>query len=123
MVLAVDETFRVRHEAEDATGFVLESGDGFGAAVEVFSVEEGGATLVHIFGGFGTSGDKAPLGVGDGQLELIGQSIEVGTRAVFFEMHPAADETSRHVVNEAAGREEVQLRQDLEAIADLSVGS
>ena len=71
-------------------------------------------------GGFGgVLGHETALGVGDGQLELGGTLRKEGAlRSEVFQLHPLALETAAGVLDEAARGEQVELGEDLEAVAD-----
>jgi hypothetical protein len=114
-----DEALGVRHEAEDAAGVILQAGNLGAGAVDVLAIEQGGAAILDILFSIAGLTDESALGVGDGQFEVIGKSFEEGAGvAVLFQRSPAANETASVVVNQAAARQEVQLSEDLEAIAD-----
>ena len=100
-------------------GVVLQPGDAGGGAVHVLAVEQRGVAVLHIFVCVAFLADEAAFGVGDGQFKIVGQRAEVGAGvAVFLQRCPAADEASAGVVDQAAAREKLELREDLEAVAD-----
>lgn len=119
VVIFLGEALGVWHEAEGAAGGVLESGDGEGGAVKVFGVGQGDVAVGEVGFGIAGEGDEAAFGMGNGELELGGQALEVGAGGVFdLELGPAADEALAGVVDEAACGQDSEFGEDLEAVAD-----
>lgn len=119
MVIFLDEALGVGHEAEGTARGILQAGDGEGGAVEIIGVGEGHVAVGEVGFGIAGEGDEAALGVGDGELELLGQTLQVGAGGIFhLQLGPAADEALGGIIDEAAGRENAEFGKNLETIAD-----
>src|SRR5690348_5422405 len=67
VILPRDETFRMRHQSENAARLILQPRDPMRAAVHVTGVEQRGAAILHIRGRFCISRrDEAALCMRDG---------------------------------------------------------
>jgi len=114
-----NEALGVRHEAEHAAGIVLEAGDLGAGAIDVLAIKQGGVAVLDVFFGIAGFTDEAAFSMGHGQFEVVRQGFEEGAGvAVLFQRRPAADETATGVVDQAATWQKIELREDLEAVAD-----
>lgn len=121
MMLFVHETFGVWHEPENATGFVLQSSDASGGAIDIFRIGQRDESIGEVFLCFALWSHKAAFGVGDGKFDFrvfweFAKEWAVG--GPDFHFHPAAHESPAGVVDQAAFWEQTEFRDDLESIAN-----
>lgn len=114
-----DEALGVRHQAEDATGVILQTGNLGAGAIHILAIKQGGVAIFDVFFGIARFTHKAAFGMGDRQFEIVRQSFEEGAGvAILFQRGPAADEATCVVMDQAATWQEIELGEDLETIAD-----
>ena len=66
----LDGVLRVRHEAEDAAGIVLETGDLGAGAVDVLAIKQGGVAVLDVFFGIAGFTDEAAFRMGESELGI-----------------------------------------------------